>query len=170
MGKKQIIYGKTMIRIITGALDSGKTTYMKDLYDTNRKGDGILSLKHFENKDLTGYDLLHLRSGRQLPFIRLRENLPIDWREKYATGKYSFSAKAFHLAEEILRIRSTAPVYIDEIGPLEIFQKEGFYAILKELINKDNELFLSVRNSLLDEMTEVFSINNDKSATIIQLT
>ncbi len=148
-----------MITIITGAIDSGKTRYLKKLYDKDAKGDGILSLKHYENGLFQGYDLFHLKSGEQEAFIRLKTQLPENWEEKYDIGKFSFSEEGFMFAEEVLNNIESGPVYIDEIGPLEIWGKEGFYNILKELINKHTDLFLSLRGSLIDDFHNEFGLN-----------
>ena len=159
-----------MINIIKGNSNSGKTRYLKNLYKETSKGDGVLSLKYYENDEFLGYNLFHLKSGEQRPFIRLKTKLPENWIEKYEIGKYSFSMDGFQFAEEILYNINEAPVYIDEIGPLEIIQKEGFYQIVKNLLDKDIEIFLTVRDSLFDKLIAVFSITGKIKTTIIKQT
>ncbi len=166
--KKRNIYEKEMINIIKGNSNSGKTRYLKNLYKETPKGDGVLSLKYYEKDEFLGYNLLHLKTGEQKPFIRLKTKLPENWAGKHETGKYSFSLDGFQFAENILRNIDEAPIYIDEIGPLEIMQKEGFYQIVKDLLNKNMEIFLTVRDSLFDELIAVFSITEKIKTTIIK--
>ena len=148
-----------MITLVTGAIDSGKTRYLKKLYEKDEKGDGILSLKHYEDGLLLGYDLFHLKSREQKAFIRLKTQLPENWKEKFDIGKYSFSEEGFIFAEEVLNNIETGPVYIDEIGPLEIWEKKGFYKILKELIKKDRDQFITLRPSLIDDFHKEFKLS-----------
>ncbi|MBN2780828.1 MAG: hypothetical protein JXR21_02555 [Candidatus Marinimicrobia bacterium] len=154
-----------MIRIITGNINSGKTAYLRRLYAASQKGDGILSVKYFVDGVFAGYDLLHLKSGEQRPFIRLKDEIPEGWTEIFTTGKYSFSEEGFRFAETLLQNTTEAPVYIDEIGPLEIERKEGFYHLLKTFADTGRDLILSVRESMLDEMIRMFFY--DKEIEII---
>lgn len=159
MRKTQNIFGMKMINIITGEINSGKTRYLKDLYEKDHKGDGILSLKHYEDDRFLGYDLFHLKGGEKQAFIRLKTYISNDWEQKYEVGKYSFSHAGFCFAEKVLNKIQTGPIYIDEIGPLEILEKRGFYNILKELINKNIDLFLTLRGSLIDALHDEFALS-----------
>ncbi len=148
-----------MITIITGTIDSGKTRYLKKHFEKYAKGDGILSLKHYENGFLLGYDLFHLKSGKQTTFIRLKTQLPENWKEQYTVGKFSFSKGGFIFADRVLRNMETGPVYIDEIGPLEILDKKGFYNRLKELVDQNIDLLITIRSSLIDALHDEFELN-----------
>ena len=148
-----------MITIITGEIDSGKTSYLKKLYEKDSKGDGILSLKHYEADRCIGYDLFHLKSKEQVVFIRLKSQLLGSWNEKLKIGKYSFSCEGFAFAEKVLKNIDEGPVYIDEIGPLEILDKKGFYKRLKELINQNIDLFITIRSTLIDALHDEFELN-----------
>ena len=148
-----------MVTIVTGAIDSGKTRYLKKLYEKYAKGDGVLSLKYYQDDRFLGYDLVHLRSGEQTAFIRLKTQLPENWKERYAIGKFSFSKEGFIFADKVLGNMKTGPVYIDEIGPLEILDKKGFYKKLKELINRNIDLFITIRSTLIDSLHDEFGLN-----------
>jgi nucleoside-triphosphatase THEP1 len=148
-----------MITIVTGEIDSGKTRYLKEYYDQAQQGDGIISLKHFYNEQCIGYDVLHLKTGEQQAFIRLKNQLPVDWKEQHDIGRFSFSEQGFIFAEKVLNSIECGPVYIDEIGPLEIWYKKGFYNKLKELIKKDMDLFLTLRPTLINEFYDEFNIS-----------
>jgi nucleoside-triphosphatase THEP1 len=148
-----------MITIVTGEIDSGKTRYLKKLYEKDHKGDGVLSLKHYNNDRCIGYNLYHLRSEEQKGFIRLKTDLPKDWIEQHNIGRFSFSEEGFNFGEKILKNIKAGPVYIDEIGPLEIWEKKGFYNILKELVKKHSDLFLTLRPSLIDDLHDEFELS-----------
>ncbi|MEA3391500.1 MAG: nucleoside-triphosphatase [Candidatus Marinimicrobia bacterium] len=148
-----------MINIVTGEIDSGKTHYLKDLYEKDHKGDGILSLKHYKDDRFLGYDLFHLKSREKEAFIRFKSQLPESWNEKLEIGKYSFSCEGFAFAEKVLKNIDEGPVYIDEVGPLEMLDKKGFYERLKELINQNIDLFITVRSTLIDALHDEFGLN-----------
>lgn len=148
-----------MITIVTGDIDSGKTRYLKELYEKDHRGDGVLSLKHYEEDRCIGYDLVHLKTGKQIDFIRLKTVLPEDWVEQCEIGRFSFSEQGFSLAEEVLSSIESGPVYIDEIGPIEMWYKKGFYKRLKEWVTKDQDLFLTLRPSLIDDLHNEFGLS-----------
>lgn len=148
-----------MISIITGNIDSGKTRYLKELYEKNHQGDGVLSLKYFKDDRCIGYDLYHLKSGKRTDFIRLKTELPKDWKEQCEIGKFSFSQQGFIFAEKVLSKIKKGPIYIDEVGPIEIWHKEGFYKRLKLLIKNDRDIFLTLRPSLIDDLYNEFGLS-----------
>ncbi|MFA6618182.1 MAG: nucleoside-triphosphatase [Candidatus Neomarinimicrobiota bacterium] len=148
-----------MITLVSGDIDSGKTRYLKDLYKKDQKGDGIISIKYYEADRFIGYDLVHLTSGKQKAFIRLKTDLSDDWKEAYVLGRFSFSKQGLAFGQKILSEITSGPVYIDEIGPVELWYKKGFYEILEKLIKKDLELFLSLRPSLIDDIHDEFGLS-----------
>ena len=147
-----------MINIITGDIDSGKTSYLKDLYEQERRGDGILSLKHYEKGVFLGYDVVHLKTGEKRAFIRMKSNLPEEWDGELEIGKYSVSQQGLDFAKELLNNIEKGPIYIDEIGPIELWQKKGFYKEVKKLINKELDLFLTLRPALIDDFHDEFGL------------
>ncbi len=146
-----------MINIVTGNKNTGKTTYLKKLYEKTQKGDGFLCTKHFEKNNFIGYDLLHLKTSEHIQFIRIKTKLPSNWIEKYEIGIFSFSEQGFDFAENIIKNLIEEPVFIDEIGPLEILEQKGFYALMNNLLDK--KIYLTVRESLYDELLKTFNIN-----------
>jgi nucleoside-triphosphatase THEP1 len=154
-----------MIQIITGVIDAGKTSYLKRHYDKHRNGDGVISIKYMPEGKFVGYDLLHLKTGETIPFIREKGATPRDWKQIYEVGRYSFSMSGFAFAGNILDGIEEDPVYLDEIGPLEVFHNQGFHTFLMELIEKKEELFLGVRYSLLEDMIKKY-INNKEMRVI----
>ena len=148
-----------MISIVTGDIDSGKTRYVKELYEKTQRGDGIISLKHIDDEQCIGYDLLHLKTGEHKAFIRLKTKLPDDWKEQCEIGRFSFSEQGFIFAEKVLDTIEHGPIYIDEIGPIEMWYKKGFYNKLKELIENDMDLFLTLRPTLINEFHDEFKLS-----------
>lgn len=158
-----------MINIVSGIRNTGKTRFMRD-HARGSGGDGILSLKHFEKGRHAGYDLLHIHSGKICPLIREKEQLPTRWDTLTEVGHWVFSAAAFHFAREKLQDNASETLYLDEIGPLEIRDKAGFYPLAVALIaGGKKELFFSVREDLLEAFMETFALTRSQ-ILIIHLT
>jgi nucleoside-triphosphatase len=80
--------------------------------------------------------------------------------ETLLVGKYAFSKTAFDKANALLQETKNKFVIIDEIGPLELMGK-GFADTLKNILQEKSytNLLLVVRNELVDDMVEYFSID-----------
>ena len=152
-----------MIYLITGTINSGKTSKMLELYRANPQGDGIVCPKVFENGHFLRYDILHLKSGKTLPFAYPVECIPESWDERIIFGKFSFSVKAFDFAEACVYQSihdQISPFFLDEIGPLELDLHTGFYSILKKLLSLNIDLYISVRKSRINDMTNFLGRGN----------
>ena len=149
-----------MITIISGNIDSGKTRYLKKHYEQESEGDGFLSVKHITEGMCTGYDLYHLKTGKSRAFIRLKDRLAEDWDEICEIGRFSFSGRGMLFAKEILKECKEGPVYIDEIGPVELWQKKGLYNEVRELIEQDRDLFITLRPTLMEDFHNEFGLGN----------
>ena len=80
--------------------------------------------------------------------------------ETLVVGRFAFSKAGFEKAIQIIRdaINKEGWLIIDEIGPLEI-KGEGFCDLLKEVLAQRNDkLLLVVREGLLQQVKEYFSI------------
>lgn len=141
---------------------------MRSIYEKRPYGDGVLSVKHYNKEGFCGYDLHHLKSGKEIAFIRLNEKLPAGWDSCADMEKYSFSGEGLQFADKILRNINEGPVYIDEIGPLEIIEKKGFYPILQELFKNKKNIYLTVRQELISSFISEFLIREQITVTKIQ--
>jgi len=150
-----------MIFLVTGKINEGKTTYMHSLYQKIGEGDGFICPKVFENGEFIRYDIQRLSNGETMPFILPLKSVPADWDEAGHYGKYSFSGRAIHFAEQIIDEmleQKIEPIIIDEIGPLEIENHEGFYRLMDRVIKANHDAFVAIRSSLVDKFEEEFGI------------
>ncbi len=150
-----------MIFLVTGEVNEGKTSYMHSLYRELGKGDGFICPKVFSNDKFIGYDIRRLTSDETRPFAYPVDSLPAGWDEHCRFGNFSFSAIALRFAEDIideLIENATEPVIIDEVGPLETQNHDGFYNIIKKLLKTDLGVFISIRRSMSDSFEIAFGI------------
>lgn len=158
-----------MITIVSADINKGKTTWLKNNYANQQKGDGFLCIKTFKNEIHTGYDLLHLSTNRQQPFIRKINYLPEIWNEKFRIANiFSFNNEGFAFAEQIANNaiqNKLCPFYLDEIGILELEEK-GFYSIFKSLLEANLDIIIAVRYFLVEEVIQKFQITNFKELKV----
>jgi len=143
------------IFILTGDIQTGKTTLLQQFCQQQKNAAGILT--PIVNSRRMFYDI----AGNLLFEMEAAGN-----EEQVAIGKYLFSAAAFTEAKRILLAASkeTGITYliIDEIGPLEIKKQQGLYHTLSEILSVEFNytLVLVIRQTLVDEATTVFNLEN----------
>lgn len=157
-----------MILVLTGPVGSGKTTFLKELLPKLRaRGvpvSGYLSPAVLVDGEPSGYDLLDVKSGRSIPFLRKRGEA--GWQ---TVGPYRFLPEGLEAASSsILGSGSGVLLIVDEVGPAE-FSGEGFWPALAEALKRPSvDCLLVVRESLIDALSirlegrsfDIFNIRN----------
>jgi len=158
-----------MLHIITGAIDGGKTRKMLSIYNRLKRGDGFISQKVFhDQKGFVGYEIRRLSTGQKLLLAVKETHLPRDWEDIYRIGPYHFSKKAFIFAENIISeiiASNIEPVFIDEIGPLEL-KGEGFSSLLERVLEASAEVYIAVRSHCVEEVINKFNIGEYITLTV----
>ncbi|HOP62315.1 MAG TPA: nucleoside-triphosphatase [Spirochaetota bacterium] len=157
-----------MINIICGEINQGKTAKINSIYAEQRNGDGFISKKIFRESDFQGYEITRLSTGETVPLSLKTGLFPPDKIPLYTCGTFSFYEEGFVFADsiidDILR-NNISPVFIDEIGPLEL-EGKGFCNSLKKIINTERTIYFTVRAHCLDRVISHFSI---KEYTLIKI-
>jgi nucleoside-triphosphatase THEP1 len=151
------------IIIITGKINSGKTTLAKKIADDylmhGKKIGGIISdsRRNIQTGEKIIYILRDLKSGKHCLLASLSQTKEDDFK----VGKYYFSPEAFKFASKAFRnAKGSNAIFIDELGPLEL-EKKGFYdAVVSLLKNYSGTLILVIRENILDEMIKELRIKN----------
>jgi nucleoside-triphosphatase THEP1 len=149
-----------MLYIVAGGINEGKTEKMDALYHEKKQGDGFLSKKIFVDKDFVGYEIVRLSSGEKMPLAYKSDHVPGDWDEMYRFGPFCFLKEAFAFARQIIDEiieKGIEPVFIDEIGPLEL-RGEGFCEILNKVLNTGKDVYISIRSHCVEDVIEKFNI------------
>jgi len=151
-----------MIYIITGGIDEGKTREIEAIYRQMSKGDGWVSRKVFLHEEFVGYEILRLSTNEKLPLAYKKEFVPPGWDEIYTIGPFCFSKRAFEFAGKIIDEiidKNINPVFIDEIGPLEL-QGKGFCPMLEKILKTQKDVYIVVRSHCVNDVIKKFSIKN----------
>lgn len=86
----------------------------------------------------------------------------------YAISKYRFLKQGFEFAENIINYEiaiNTRNIFIDEAGFLEIFHF-GFYPLIIKLLAREINLFIVVRDFLVQTFIKEFNLKNYKIINI----
>lgn len=148
-----------MDTIITGEINSGKTTTMKRIYNESQRGDGFICQKSYCDSIFTGYDLIRLSDGFTLAFIRLKGEYNSHMQTIFSTGKYIFLKESFNRVLELIEDMMDSgidPIYIDELGPLEL-KKECFYQTILDIKSRGFSLVTCVRHNSLEAIIKLFN-------------
>lgn len=151
---------KERIYILSGEINSGKTSALQNWI--NRKQDvyGILTPKVegrrcFQNVETSDQFQMEASDGET---------------NVLQIGKYTFSKMHFEKASSIVLNALQKPrgwLVVDEVGPLELQQK-GFYKVVNVIVdNKNKELrkVLVVRSNLVDDVISFFKIGKAEIVT-----
>jgi nucleoside-triphosphatase THEP1 len=158
------------VLILTGEIGIGKTTACRKAVEkaVNRglSAGGILTPPIVDDRKKTGFYAEDLRTGERWV---LGSRDPGSGLEGPVYGIYRFSIDGFKKAYGALKtavVERCGLIVLDEIGPLEIIHKKGFFRILGPLFDQENAyLLLVVRPSLVEDVkkmlgerkTEVFT-------------
>ena len=141
------------IIILTGAIQTGKTTALQQCCAQRNNVAGILT--PIVNGKRVFFDV----AGKEFFNMEAEEN-----EEKLAVGKYLFSAAAFEKANHILLSAGKDVEYliIDEVGPLELKQHKGLYGSFTGILSSafNYTLIIVVRQSLVEEIVTSFNLGN----------
>lgn len=151
-----------MINIITGSVNSGKSTKLVNIYKSLGKGDGFFNRKIYNGNCYIGQEIVRMSNGESMLWS-LKGKLPDCWQEECGYEIYSFSMAALKFAEQIINslLALEEPIFIDEIGPLEL-QNKGFHDLFKKCLILNKELYVVIRESCLKIILYKYNIKNYK--------
>lgn len=130
-------------RIICGEKGEGKTTKLLSLYKNGVKG--VVSLHEKDE-----YFALNLETKEKTLLLTKRPLFSTSWRNWYYNNDFFSSFYSY------LSTINSGDIFIDEVGMMEV-EGKGFYSLIKELINKEIDLTITVRNKFLNSVLDTFS-------------
>lgn len=149
-----------MVYIITGSINSGKTTRLLELYKIQDKADGFVAVKNVMNHRVMGYDMLQLSTKEKRSFIVREDMVGDEFDVLCSIGPYFFSKTTKEWVEHSLKhmvAHNEGPIFLDEIGPLEL-EGQCFDSIMSDLVASGCDLYITVRQAALEEVVERYNI------------
>ncbi len=146
--------------ILTGKIGIGKTTACRKTVEKaagrGLSAGGILTPPIVDDGKKTGFYAEDLRTGKRWVLGTRDTGAGI---EGPVYGIYRFSIDGFKKAYGTLKtavVERCDLIVLDEIGPLEIVHKKGFFRILGPLFDQEDAyLLLVVRPSLVEDVTKM---------------
>jgi nucleoside-triphosphatase THEP1 len=167
------------VLILTGKIGTGKTTAcrkaVKKAVEKGLAAGGILTPPIYEDGTKTGFYAEDLGTGERW-VLGSKDTDPGSPGTVF--GMYRFLIGGFARAFGVLKTAIAdrcGLIVLDEIGPLEIVHKKGFWRMLETLFDvKDSYLLLVVRPSLIedvkkllgDKRTVVFTLDKENRDTL----
>ncbi len=154
-----------MVTIVTGPINTGKTTWLMRDFSSKKNADGFGCRKVKINNEHIGYELVHLSTGESCQFIRKIDHIPEGWHEAFRLGMhYTFNKEGFSFADKICDealAKGVKCFYLDEVAHLEL-KGQGFANILRRILAADIDLILVVREALVEKICQTFGIKDYK--------
>lgn len=146
---------KQKIYVVTGKIESGKTSFIRDLAiklkAENISVSGIYSTRILENYMTTGYNVVKISNGESQKFLRTNGS-----RNQQRIGKFYIYDEGLQSGKEELQLNKTQIKVIDEIGKLELEGKGWCESIYQIIEDSESNLLLSVREEVVNEINVKF--------------
>ncbi|HOW37449.1 MAG TPA: hypothetical protein P5154_02345 [Candidatus Izemoplasmatales bacterium] len=150
-----------MIHIVSGKVNSGKTGKLAAMYQFFRnQGDGFVSVKEMEGDLVVGYRAMRLKTMEERPLLVRENRLPAGFDPLDEIGPFRMSRSGLAWIEselEAMLARGESPLYLDEIGPLEL-AGGGFAPIFRKCLATGTEMYIAVRKDIIPDVVNVFGI------------
>ena len=156
-----------MVTIITGKINSGKSTTIAKLYRLKQQGDGFISIKSMHYDKVHSYDIMKL-SNQQTKLFVLREEYIENQEAACKIGPYVFLKETFDYVEneiDLMIKTNVSPIFLDEIGQLELYD-QCFHAIFKRILANNIDCVITVREDLVEKVVKKYNINEVEIMTL----
>ncbi len=151
-----------MVTIITGKINSSKTSMMAMLYAQDHCGDGFISIKRMQGDKVHSYSVQKLSTKETRLFI-IRDEFNHKYPNIAATiGPYQFIAETLdYLETEIEKMiqAKVSPIYLDEIGLMEL-EGKIFHKIFRKMLAANLDLCITARDTLIQKIIDKFGIRD----------
>jgi len=153
-----------MVHIVIGNINTGKTTWLKKRFDHHGLGAGVLGVKLWKDGDIYGYKAHLLPSGQEEIILIHQRHYNHEFENFGMIGPYFYNLDAFnHINQHIIEAidRSVSPIYVDEVGKLEI-SGGGYDPVIKKIALSQGESYISSRRDLAQAIIEHYRLTNYK--------
>ncbi|MDD5293608.1 MAG: nucleoside-triphosphatase [Candidatus Izemoplasmatales bacterium] len=151
-----------MVKIVTGKINSEKTSRMIQLFEHTGVGDGYVSIKRMIRDKVHSYEAMRLQTKARLPLIVRDEYVWETFPVACQIGPYLFNQDTLNQITRDIREmieRKIEPIYLDEIGLLEL-EGKGFDHVVKDMVRSGRDVVLCVREDLLERVLERYHVKD----------
>jgi len=151
-----------MVKIVTGKINDLKSTRLYQHYLSHQLGDGFISIKHMSGKQVHHYDALRLSTKKQKQFMIHEQFFRQQEESLYKIGPYYVIKETMEEIEHSIREmidRNIQPIYLDEVGQLEL-NDLGYAPMIKLILENHFDLIMVVREDLIEKVINKFQIKD----------
>ncbi len=151
-----------MVNIITGKINSGKSTVITKIYKKRKQGDGFVSVKRMQQSKVHSYEIMKLSDKSSRLLVIRAEYVDRDVEVACEIGPYLFLKNTLtYVEDEIKKMiqNNISPIYLDEIGELELYD-QCFDGIFKKILEADVECYITVRSNLVQKVIDKYNLKN----------
>lgn len=148
--------------IFVGKVNDGKTTALKNHYEKNLEGDGFISIKKMINDRVHSYISTRLSTKEEKVILVHEQFFSKDFLVAGKIGPFIINLLTLESIEKsIIKMISSHvyPIYLDEIGVLEI-KGYGYDYIFRKMIQSKLPYIISVREDLIDEVISKYQLKD----------
>ena len=149
-----------MLNIVTGKINSSKTSKLIEIYNSLKIGDGFVSLKNMNDDIVHSYDILRLATNEKMQLVIRDIYSESSFVKCCQIGPYLFSKETVeHIENTFKKLikNQVSPLFLDEIGLLELADL-CFHNIFTEMLNSKLDIYITVRKDLLKRILEKYKI------------
>lgn len=154
------------VLVLCDAINSGKSTFClhlaKELINHECDVSGFVTPPYTIDGKKHGHDFIAIDHGKMAPPI------PFTREEAFSGSfpmfRYHFNSRAFEIAEGL----SGEIFVLDEIGPLELDHRRGFYDIFKRVTKAAKVALVIVRDGLKDQFVKNLAPKNSFFYTLAE--
>lgn len=150
-----------MVTIVTGRINSGKTTTMLNRYEATHLGDGFVALKIMQGSSVYGYDLKQL-CGQTHHWMIHQSHYQNQFEDYAKFGPYLINLATLTTINDIVNglvAKHVSPIYFDEVGVLEL-NGGGFHNAIAKILAANLDLVVAVRQDLVKPFIAHFKIKD----------
>lgn len=151
-----------MVTIISGKVNSGKTSYLLQHYQQYREGDGFISRKILNGQKVFGFKSLRLSTKEEKPWMIDDAFYQGEFMNAGRVGPYWIDLNRLsEIEKSIERMirKGVQPIYLDEVGRLEL-SGQGYDAMLKKLFLTHLNIIIAVRDDLTKLVIDRYQLKN----------
>jgi nucleoside-triphosphatase THEP1 len=149
-------------------MNAGKSTKLGSLYEQIQKGDGFISVKCMHYDKVHGYEIMQLSNKAFYPLVIRDEFSHQNMEIACQIGPYLFLKDTLKRIEkdiETMIENKVSPIFLDEIGQLELYD-QCFNSIFSKMVESNLELYITVREDLVDKVIEKYNIKQVDIITV----
>ena len=151
-----------MITIVSGPIDSGKTTRLAKHFAEHGRGDGFLSEKFYQDGRVQGYLARRLSTHETWPWLLRDEFASTSFPKEARIGPFHANLETLAVMEKAyaaMMEQGVSPIYLDEIGEWEL-SGQGFDSIFRKLLSSKGDLLVAVRKELVTQVIAHYGLKD----------